>query len=54
MATATPAGRAGSIKAVAASEPASTTAAVSHQDGSPAAELGGRSSEAVSPTIQLL
>ena len=47
--TATMAGSAGSMKAVAASDPARTTAPVSHQDGRPDAVLGGRSSAAVSP-----
>lgn len=49
MPTATIAGSVGSMNAVAASEPASTTAAVSHQEGRPDWELGGRSNAAVSP-----
>jgi len=49
MPTATMAGSVGSINAVAASEPASTTEAVSHHEGRPDWELGGRSNAAVSP-----
>ena len=47
--TAMTAGSAGSMRPLAASEPASRTAAGSHQDGRPACEDGGRSSCQVSP-----